>query len=362
MKDKAQRPKMTDVARVVGVSAATVSRVLAGVDGASSEKTAAEIRQAAKDLGYVVNGVAASLRNQQTRSVGLVIADVGNPFYGLLASGVENRLSEAGYGVILGNTSNSVEHEKELVRLLIGKRVDALVVATSSRTGGHIQEAIDLGMKVVLVDSDLPEIQADAVLIDNAAISESAVKYLIEMGHTEIGIITARLEASSDRERMEGYDRALRKQGLKSDPLLCACGESTFDGGRRAAIQLLNLHRPPTALFATNNLMTVGALVALGEAGLSLPRDMSIIGFDDMEWYGIANPPVTAIRQPAYEMGRVAAERLLATMRRHRASKPQRLLLETELIIRQSVMPPVRSSSVRGGEKRRLEVTRSARG
>ena len=331
---------MADVARAAGVSPATVSRVLAGVPGTTSEETAETVRRTAKDLGYVVNAVAASLRNQQTRSVGLVLADVSNPFFGHLASGVENTLSEAGYGVILVNTSNNVAHEKRLIRLLIEKRVDALVVATSAGTGEHIQEAMDQGVRVVLVDSELPDLDTDSVVIDNVAVARSAVDHLLDLGHTEVAIVTGRLEASFDWGRLEGYERALRRRGFKPDPLFRVCGESTFEGSKRAVDGLLQLARRPTAIFVTNNVMTVGALVAVAEAGLLLPQDISIIGFDDMDWYRIAEPPVTAVAQPAYEMGRIAAERLLAHLRRKRPPKPQRLLLDTELIIRESTAPP----------------------
>jgi len=182
MANERKRLKMIDVARAAGVSATTVSRVLAGVEGASSEETASAIRQAASELGYVVNGVASGLRSQQTRTVGLVLADVGNPFFGQVASGVENTLSAAGYSVILVNTNNSIEQEKQLVRVLIEKRVDALVVATSAKSGDHIREAVDGGMQVVLVDSELPDIRGDSVVIDNAAVAQTAVQHLLDLG------------------------------------------------------------------------------------------------------------------------------------------------------------------------------------
>jgi LacI family transcriptional regulator len=350
MANERKRLKMIDVARAAGVSATTVSRVLAGVEGASSEKTAIAIRQAASELGYVVNGVASGLRSQQTRTVGLVLADVGNPFFGQVASGVENTLSDAGYSVILVNTNNSIEQEKQLVRVLIEKRVDALVVATSAKSGDHIREAVDGGMQVVLVDSELPDIRGDSVVIDNAAAAQTAVQHLLDLGHKHICIVTGRLEASFDSDRLEGYRRALRRVGIEPNPLYCVPGESSFEGGRRAVTQALSLSKRPTAIFVTNNVMTVGALVAIAECGLSLPRDVSVVGFDDMDWYRIANPPITAIRQPAYEMGRIAAEKLLQNLRRKRQQRPQRFCLEAKLIIRQSTAPPVVEQKIEAGE------------
>jgi len=335
---------MMEVARAAGVSAATVSRVLAGVAGATSEDTAVSVRQTAAKLGYVVNAVAAGLRSQQTRSIGLVLADVSNPFFGQLASGVENTLSDAGYSVILVNTTNSIEQEKRLVRLLIEKRVEALVVATSDTTGAHIREVVDLGMHVVLVDSELPGIKAESVVIDNVALAQAAVEHLLEMGHVDIAIVTGRLEASSDSGRFVGYRRALRRRGIDVNSEYVVCGELTFEGGQRVVQQLLKLSNRPTAIFVTNNEMTIGALVAISDAGLSLPKDISVIGFDDMDWYRIAKPSITAVRQPPYDMGRLAAERLLASLRRKRQSRPKRWLLNAELIIRESTSaPPWRS-------------------
>jgi LacI family transcriptional regulator len=336
-----RRATMADVAQVAGVSAATVSRVLAGIAGSTSDRTAANVRQIARELGYVVNGVAASLRSQQTRSIGLVLADVANPFFGRLAAGVENAMSEAGYGVILGNTSNSIEQEKKLVRLLIEKRVDALVIATSAGTGEHIQEAIDRGVLVVLVDSELSEIKTDLIIVDDLTVSRQVVEHLLDLGHRDVAIITGRLEAAFDRGRLEGYRDALEARGITFDPAFVVPGDSTHEGGDRAMRALLRLEkRRPTAVFVTNNLMTVGALLVIAEARLAIPRDISIVGFADMEWYPLSNPPITAVAQPSYEMGRIAAERLLLRLSRKHPPKPRRLCLNAELIIRASTAPP----------------------
>jgi DNA-binding LacI/PurR family transcriptional regulator len=160
----------------------------------------------------------------------------------------------------------------------------------------------------------------------------------------DIAIVTGRLEASSDSGRFLGYRRALRRRGIDVNPQYSVCGDLTFEGGRRVVQQLLKLPNRPTAIFVTNNEMTIGALVAISDAGLSLPKDISLLGFDDMDWYRIAKPSITAVRQPPYDMGRLAAERLLASLRRKRQSKPKRWLLNAELIIRESTAaPPWRS-------------------
>ncbi|MBN9074424.1 MAG: LacI family DNA-binding transcriptional regulator [Rhizobiales bacterium] len=327
---------MVDVARVTGVSTATVSRVLAGIHGATSPATAAAVRKAARDLGYVMNGLAAGLRSQKTRTVGLVLADVSNPFFGQLTSGVESTLSSAGYGVVLVNTNNAADEERRLVHLLIEKQVDALIVAPSVVSSDHIERAMQLGLKVVLVDSDLPDLAVDCVVIDNAAIADKVTSYLVELGHSRIGIVTGNLAAAFDRARLEGYRQALDRHGIPADDALQICGDLNFDGGRMAVGELLKLPEPPSAIFATNNLMTVGSLVAITEAGLSAPDDISLVGFDDLEWYRIVRPPITTVRQPAYEMGRAAAGRLLELLARKGAVKPKKQVLEADLIVRGS--------------------------
>ncbi len=330
---------MADVASATGVSTATVSRVLAGVQGATSPATAAAVQKAAKDMGYVMNGLAASLRNQQTKTVGLVLADVSNPFFGQITSGVESTLSAAGYGVILVNTNNAADEERRLVRLLIEKQVDALIVAPSVLSSDHIDRALQLGLKVVLVDSDLPDIAVDCVAIDNVAIANQVTSYLIELGHSRIGIVTGNLAATFDRARLAGYHQALQSRGIEIDPELQVCGDLNFGGGRNVVEQLLRLPMPPSAIFATNNLMTMGSLAAIAQAGLAVPGDISLIGFDDLEWYQIVQPAITTVKQPAYEMGRVAAGRLLELLSRKRPVKPKKYVLDTELIVRSSVGP-----------------------
>jgi DNA-binding LacI/PurR family transcriptional regulator len=336
--ERRKRPTMDDVAKAAGVSKATISRVLSGASGGCSPSTAELVRETAARLGYVVNSVASSLRSRQTFTVGLVVADVSNPFFGGIASGVEASLTGAGYSVILANSGNSVERERELVRVLIEKQIDGMIVASSASVGDHIVVAQEHGISVVLVDSDIPGLSADSVVIDNSAAAMMAVQHLVERGHRRIGIVTGPLLAAFDTQRLEGYRAALAAAGLELREDYVFKEDLLAQGGEKAIAELARLSVRPTALFVANNMMTLGTLVGLKKAGLTVPTDISLIAFDDQDWYSVSQPPITGIINPAYEMGRAAGERILLRLDRERSALGfQRQVLETRLVERQSV-------------------------
>lgn len=330
---------MQDVAREAGVSTATVSRVLAGFKGATSDDTAGRVRAVAERLGYVVNSVAASLRKERSSSVGLILADVANPFFGNLASGVEHTLNSQGISVLLASSGNSIEEEQRLLRLMAEKQVDAVIMASSAASGAHINEAIARGMRIVLVDSELADVDVDTVVVDNQAAAKAAIEHLLELGHREIAIVTGQLHASFDRERLAGYQQALKAHGLKPLKKLILSGDSTFEGGHAAVAALLRKQPSVSAIFATNNLMCMGAITAVLASGRSIPEDISLIGFDDMEWYPIFKPAISAIAQPAYQLGQLAARRLLERFAAETVLASARVVLPTELILRASTAP-----------------------
>lgn len=338
-----KKPTMQDVAREAGVSTATVSRVLAGFKGATTDETAERVREVAAQLGYVVNSVAASLRKERSSSVGLILADVANPFFGRLASGVEQTLSANGISVLLANSGNSVTEEERLLRLMAEKQVDAVIMASSAANGEHIRDAVARGMRVVLVDSELQDVDIDTVLIDNQLAAQKAVEHLLDLGHRDIAIVTGQLQASFDQERLAGYHAAFAQRGLKPPKKLTLNGDSTYEGGHSAVQALLGKPSKVTAVFATNNLMSTGAITAILEAGLRIPDDLSFIGFDDMEWYPIFKPAITAIAQPAYRLGQIAAQRLLERFAADAVLASARVILETEFIVRASTAAPRKS-------------------
>lgn len=333
------RPTMDDVARVAGVSKATVSRVLAGLDSGSSAKTAEAVRQAAARLGYIVNSVAAGLRSRQSFTIGLIVADVSNPFFGGIASGVEARLSETRYSVLFANTGNSVVRERAAVRLLVERQIDGLIAAPSGTLDAHFREARQRGVRMVLVNSEIVGLGADSVTLDNRAAGKAATRHLLELGHRRIAIVTGPLDASFDRQRLEGYRAALDAFAVPQREACVLCEDLATRGGEDAAARMLQLVERPTAVFVTNNMMTLGVLLGLSRAGVKIPDDMSIVGFDDQDWYAVSHPPLTAVTNPGFEMGAAAADRLLRQLGRKRGSA-ECTTLEPRLVVRDSTAPP----------------------
>lgn len=332
-----KRPTMDDVARAAGVSKATISRVLSGIEGGCSAATANHVRETADRLGYVLNSVAASLRNRRTRTVGLVIADVSNPFFGAITSGVEASLADAGYSVILANTSNIVEREQALVQLLVEKQVDGIILATSAASGDHVLAAQKQGVPVVLVDSNIPGLSIDCISIDNHLAGRNATEHLIGQGHRRIAIITGPLTADFDQQRLEGYKSALVAAGIPLDDSLILSEDLLASGGENAVARLAALPDRPTGLFVLNNMMTLGVLMGLQKAGLRVPADISVVAFDDQDWYSVTTPPMTAVANPAYEMGqRAGAMILLRSQRGGADAAAEDIRLPSSLVIRQS--------------------------
>jgi DNA-binding LacI/PurR family transcriptional regulator len=326
---------MADVARRAGVSKSTVSRVVNGkLAGTVAESTAERVNTAIKDLGYVVNGVAASLKQQYTRTVGLIVADISNPFFGLAAAGVASVLQPPGYSVIVTNTGNDPIEEARYIKVLMQQQVEAMIVATSAREADQLREAVKRGIRVVLIDSTLPDLTLDAVVVENRAGAYLATQHLVQAGHRDIAVVTGPLVISSDIDRFAGFRDALGDAGLPLKPRLVLPGDLELNGGFHRTRQVLAHH--PTALLVMNNLMTIGALRAIAEAGLSIPADISLIGFDDTDWYPIFDPPITAIREPDFEIGVVAGRRLLRMLRQQRPLPPEVISLPTELIVRGS--------------------------
>jgi len=346
---------MIDVARAVGVSKSSVSRALNGVPSGVTPEVAERVRRAADELGYVPNAIAASLTHQRTRTVGLILPDLGNPFFALVAAGIEAEITDAGYTLLVANTANDHDRETSLTRTLLERQVDALLIASTGPSGAHLRLAIDRGVHVVLLDSHPRRLTTDCVMVDNRRGAADATRHLISLGHKEIAVITGLLaNDSSAAERLDGAKRTLAAAGLTLPARYCVSGDYEMASAEEGARALLESPERPTALFVTNNLMTLGALRAIAQLGLSVPRDLSLVGFDDMDWYPVANPPITAIAQPAYEIGVRAAQRLLLRIQTRRRLKPEKILLPTELIIRGSTAhPPARVTSSSSRRRRR---------
>lgn len=333
---------LKDVAIKAGVSIATVSRVLNDSQKVNPG-TRLKVKKAIKALNFQPSRVARRLRAQsgQSKLIGFVIPDIQNPFYVDVIRGVEDMASKMGYAIIMSNFSQDAAKEKLYLDIMRSESVDGLIVAPAHE---HDREAINLietGLPVVCIDRVLADIDVDVVVVDNRQGAREAIELLIKLGHRRIAYLSGPQKIPTYRERQTGYEEALRNHNIAVDKSLIKVGDSTHQSGKILTEKILKMSDRPTALFAGNNLITLGALEVLHAHHLHLPVDMSIIGFDDMYWAMSLNPPLTAVSQPGYEIGRRAAEMLF--QRITDVTRPTaKVTLKTKLMIRRSSGAPPR--------------------
>jgi DNA-binding LacI/PurR family transcriptional regulator len=335
---------VADVAKRAGVSVSTAARVLSG-NGYAADSTRRQVLDAAKELGYVPNQVARSLRTRKTRMIGLLIGDVENSFYSSIAKHVESVTKEAGYHVVLCNSDDDAESEREHLTLLESMRVDGLIVTPTKKNRRHLARVMH-DVPIVQVDRQVEGLGADAVVVDNEGGAFSAVSHLIDAGHSRIAILTGELDVATASQRLAGYRRALSEHGISIQESLIKSGSFHREHAIEDATELIRASPAPTAIFAANNILAEGTLMALEQQGLRVPGDVSVVGFDDVQWMSMVDPPLTTVRQPLADMARTAAELILRRLREGRDGRPSTVVFETELVVRDSVAP-VRSAKAR---------------
>ncbi|MEZ4656256.1 MAG: LacI family DNA-binding transcriptional regulator [Caldilineaceae bacterium] len=303
--------KIEDVARQAGVSIATVSRVLANKPHVSA-KTRQQVLDAVDALGYRPSRAARSLRSKQTKTLGLIISDIQNPFFIAIVRAVEDVAYQYDYTVVLCNSDEDPAKEALYVELMVAENMAGVIISPTAKAGVACRQLFEAAIPVVAVDRKLTGLPVDSVIVDNAAASYQVITHLIEAGHTRIGAILGTPDVSTGSERQQGYLNALTEHGLPVVAELLRCGVPKTETGYQLTNELLALPDPPTALFTGNNLLTVGALRAIHERGLRMPDDVALVAFDEMEWMFVMNPPLTVVAQPTYAMGQKAAELLLA--------------------------------------------------
>lgn len=322
-----------DVAALAGVSPATVSRVL-NADPRVASELRGRVQIAVEKLGYRPNSQARSLRTRATRVLGLIIADIQNPFFTALARGVEDAASERDYSVVLANSDESLDKEQRYLEVAAAERMAGVILAPSSTANSRIGLLTERGIPVVAIDRRLRSTDIDSVSVNNQKAAKDAVGHLVAAGCRRIAMITGPSDASTATGRLSGYRSALREAGIEPDPALEVRGDYRIEGGRAAAAAVLALADRPDGLFVGNNLMMVGALNALADAGVSFPADILVAGFDEMSWAGFA-PPITLVEQPSYEIGRRATELLLRRVAGDEFPA-QRVVLPARLHVRES--------------------------
>jgi LacI family transcriptional regulator len=320
---------MIDVARQAGVSLKTVSRVVNDEPNVRPE-TAARVEAAIEQLGFRRNDAARLLRQgRRPHTVGLVIGDVSNPFYASIARGAERELRVRETLLITGSSDEDPELERQLVRSLLERRVDGLIVATAVTDHRYLLPDVAHGLALVFIDRPPRQIDADTILLDNAGGVASAVSHLAGRGHRRIAFVCDHPEIYTASERLRGYREALAAAGLAEDAALVHMGSHDAESARAATAAILALPEPPTAVLAANNRITTGVLDALGRAG----AEVDVVGFDDLELGALLARPLTAVAFDAVELGRRAAELVIRRLDGH-DGPPERLVEPTALIVR----------------------------
>lgn len=327
---------LRDVGRRAGVSAMTVSRVINGRHGVDAE-TQKKVEAAIADLDYVPNRIARGLISQKTETIGLIVPDVVNPFFGPVVRGAEAAARRAGYRVLLCNSEGDLRLEREYIDDLVSHRVEGLLLAPANDETRHsVFPLLRGGFPLVLIDRALPESDCDLIVSDSASGARRLVEHLIAIGHREIAHISDAEDTSTGRERLRGYREALIGAGLSfRDELVF---RTTVDqiGGYRATQEVLALDGLPTAIFTVNNMTAVGAMQALRERGMSVPEDMGLVCFDDVEHLAVLSPFLTVIDQPAETFGSLGAQLLIERITGKAGPRSRRIVLQTDLIVRYS--------------------------
>lgn len=316
----------------------TVSRVINNHQSVAS-KTRKRVEVAIRELGYVPNTLARSLLQGRTRTIALIVSDISNPFFTQVARGVEDVAQRNGYAVMIGNSDESTAKERRYVDAMVGNRIDGLLLAPAGHdTCQTLSFLARRGTKFVLLDRDFEDTEADIVMGDSFGGARMLTEHLVKLGHQRIAIVTGPLDLSTSRDRLRGYEDVLRQHGLAIDPVLVMESDYKREGGYKAAQTILSLPTEcrPTAVLASNNFLGVGLIQGLRAANFSIPDDMAVVCFDDIELASALTPFLTVVAQPARTFGTIAAQFLLERLDGTDFLPRRRVVLPPELIVRVS--------------------------
>jgi len=333
---------MKDVARLAGVSTATVSRALMKPELVTDE-TRAQVMKAVAEAGYTPNVLARNLRKLETRSIIVVVQDITNPFYPEIFRGVDEEALALGFSVLMGNTDNDPARERAYIDLLRSKRADGMILLSGKLpwAGEGLAPALARMPPVVLACEHMPGLGLPTVRIDHRAAARDAVEHLAALaalGHRRIAHITGPSDRIISRDRLQGYEDALAARGYDRDPSLIVPGDFTLRSGIDAMSRLLARPLPPSAVFAANDEMAIGAVQAVLRQGLRVPEDVAIVGFDDILFASAIEPPLTTVAQPRREIGRRAMA-MLADLLEGRPVPKEDVVLPAPLVVRRSTGP-----------------------
>jgi LacI family transcriptional regulator len=332
-----RRPTIIDVARLAGVSKATVARVVSGDRELVRKETQQRVLDAVEQLGYERNAIAGSLRSNRTCMVALCIPDITNPFWPEVARGVQDTIEADGYSVVVVNSDWKADREKNYLRLVRQNRFDGLII---NPTGITNDELTALGIPVVILGSGEGFPAFDSVGSNTEVSAQEALEYLFELGHHRIGLIAGLSARGKFQMRRHSFIAFHAKHHIMLDESLIIAGEFSDQAGYNAMKQFLSLKHPPTAVFAANDILAIGALKAAQSLGYRVPEDVSIIGMDDIYAAATTSPALTTVMKLKLEIGVQAAQFLLARMSGGELDAPQQIKIPCQLIVRESTAPP----------------------
>ena len=323
-----------DVAKKAGVAPITVSRVINN-SGYIRGETRDSVNAAIAELGYVPNVLARSLRSKRTNTLALVITDITNPFFTIIARGVEDTAAEAGYNVIFCNTDESEIKEDKYLHLLLQKQVDGILLVPANSASKSIEFILDQGTPVVVLDRRVSVQGIDVVRGDSFGGGYELTRLLLNLGHRRIAILNGSIDVSTSQDRLAGYKKAMEEAGAEAYEQFYY-GDFTQARGYDMTRLALSQDPQPSALFAANNMIAIGTLWALRDLGMRVPEDVAVVSFDDLPQNLIAYPFLTVVTQPAYEMSKRATELLIDRLAGKAPEQCQEIILPVELIVRTS--------------------------
>lgn len=335
-----QTTTIRDVAARAGVSVATVSRVLSD-HPSTSPASRAKVLAAATELGFRPNAQARSLRKTRTNTIGVLVSDVRNPFFAEIAHTVAQTAIASDIATLLCNADESTEQQDHCLDLLVSQRVDGMIVTPQGDGSGSLREVLTLGLPVVFVDRTIDGVDVPSVTSDNRTGITEAVAHLADLGHRRIGYVAGPQETSTGRERLASYRQAVADLGLDGDPELIYQGDFQAASGVAGAKALLDLADPPTAMLAADSLMTFGVLRECQERGVRIGADLSVIGYDDIDTFGMVHPPLTVIAHDPARMGALAVAMIRDLLAGEQVTSA---VLATSLVQRASTGPVRRTS------------------
>ncbi len=298
-----------DIAKETGLGLATISSYLNG--GNVREKNRVKIEQAIEKLDFEVNEVARGLKTNRTRMIGVIIPELNNIFFAEIITELEDILRGQGYAVMICDCRTDEKREEEAVEFLKHRRVDGMILIPTGKSGACLKDIMKAGKPIVMIDRRIRHVHCDAVLVDNQGAARDAVQRLLQAGHRRIGMIAGAKEVYTAEERFQGYIQALEEAKIPVEDSLIVRGDYTIRGGSRGIKELSERNPDMTAVFISNYEMTLGAMIELNELGIQIPEEMSVIGFDNIEFAKACIPKLSIVTQPTKELGRCAAELML---------------------------------------------------